>query len=703
VHHPTRPWYRHTPALFALICGLLAPRIAPTQSPATAPASPFDVVIYGGTSAGVTAAIQTATLGRSVLLIEPSDHIGGLTSGGLGATDIGNKAAIGGLSRRFYERIWRHYSEDEAWRWQQRSTYRSRRSRPTDRAMWTFEPHVAERVLRTMLSEHEVTIAFGERLNLSDGVTKEGARIRSIRMESGREFAGRMFVDATYEGDLMAKAGVAFTVGREHNDRYDETLNGVQVKNARHHQFVAEVDPYIVAGDPSSGLLKGIRAQRLPTDGTGDDGVQAYCFRMCTTDLAANRVAWTKPTDYDESLYELLFRNFEAGDLRIPWNPIWMPNKKTDTNNNFAVSTDFIGQNYDWANSDYAGRAEIFQEHLTYQRGLMWSLANHPRVPKKVRDYFQRFGLAKDEFVDHDHWPHQLYVREARRMVSDYVMTQHDCQGRREVQDAVGLAAYTMDSHNIQRYVDSTGHVRNEGDVQVGGFPPYKIAYRSIRPKQRQCENLLVPTCLSASHIAYGSIRMEPVFMVLGQSAATAACQAIARGCAVQEINVAALQDRLRADGQVLQWTSPTNRQGIARSSLRGTVLDDGDADLVGDWTISHATPGFIETGYRHDGNAGKGTKSATFTPVIDRPGEYAVRLAYTAHPNRATNVRVTVHDATSTRILVLDQTQAPSHGALHQIGKFSCTKGKGLRVEISTAGTDGYVIIDAAQFVRTQ
>jgi hypothetical protein len=260
-----------------------------------------------------------------------------------------------------------------------------------------------------------------------------------------------------------------------------------------------------------------------------------------------------------------------------------------------------------------------------------------------------------------------------------------------------------MDSHNIQRYVDSTGHVRNEGDVQVGGFPPYKIAYRSIRPKQRQCENLLVPTCLSASHIAYGSIRMEPVFMVLGQSAATAACQAIARGCAVQEINVAALQDRLRADGQVLQWTSPTNRQGIARSSLRGTVLDDGDADLVGDWTISHATPGFIETGYRHDGNAGKGTKSATFTPVIDRPGEYAVRLAYTAHPNRATNVRVTVHDATSTRILVLDQTQAPSHGALHQIGKFSCTKGKGLRVEISTAGTDGYVIIDAAQFVRTQ
>lgn len=694
---------RLAPLVCLLSCGLHTPPSATTQPPATAETSRHDVVVYGGTSAGVTAAVQAAILGRSVILIEPGEHIGGLTSGGLGATDIGNKAAIGGLSRQFYTRIFRHYADDDAWNWQERSSYRSRRAKPEDRAMWTFEPHVAEQVLRDMLAEHSVPVVFGERLDLDGGVVKHGARIQSIRMESGREFLGRMFVDATYEGDLLAHAGASFTIGRERNARYQETLNGVQVKNARHHQFVVPVDPYVTPGDPASGLLPGINAGPLPADGEGDQGVQAYCFRMCTTDLPANRAPWTKPADYDESLYELLFRNFEAGDRRIPWNPIWMPNRKTDTNNNFAVSTDFIGQNYRWASSDYAGRDAIFRAHLSYQQGLMWSLANHPRVPQKIRAYFQRFGMAKDEFVDHGNWPHQLYVREARRMVSDYVMTQQDCQGRRAVEDAVGLAAYTMDSHNIQRYVNQKGHVRNEGDVQVGGFPPYKIAYRSIRPSRAECENLLVPVCLSASHIAYGSIRMEPVFMVLGQSAATAACQAITAGVAVQDIDIQALQARLLADGQVLEWTPPEREPGIAAASLAGIVIDDEEATLVGDWTKSRSTNGYIGLGYRHDGNAGDGEQSATFALDGSKPGRYEVRVAYTPHANRASNVQVVVRGARKSQIFTVDQRRAPDQGTGHRLGTFAATRAKGITVQVLTGGTDGYVVIDAVQFLPTK
>jgi hypothetical protein len=687
----------------AFVIALALPSAASAQrqtAPDTAPNTDCDVVVYGGTSAGVTAAVQAAVLGRSVVLIEQSLHIGGLTSGGLGATDIGNKTAIGGLSRRFYSLLWEHYAGDTAWQWQQRSDYRSGRLRATDKAMWTFEPHVAEQTLRRMLAEHEILVVVGERLELTAGVSAAGSRITSIRMESGREFHGKVFIDATYEGDLMAKAGVAFTVGREANSRYDETLNGVQVKNAVHHQFVVPVDPYVVPGDASSGLLPGITAGPLPTDGTGDHRVQAYCFRMCITDVPANRARWVKPKDYDEQLYELLFRNFEAGDMRIPWNPIWMPNRKTDTNNNFAISTDFIGQNYDWANADYAKRAEIFARHLSYQQGLLWSLAHHPRVPKKIRDHFQRFGPAKDEFQSHGHWPHQLYVREARRMVSDYVMTQHDCQGRREVDDAIGLAAYTMDSHHTQRYVDEHGHVRNEGDVEIGGFPPYPISYRSIRPKKSECKNLLVPICLSASHIAYGSIRMEPVFMVLGQSAAMAAVQAIEKKIAVQDIDIDELQKRLLADGQVLRWTGGRRKPGIEVKSLAGIVIDDENAKFTGAWTNSHSTQGYVGVGYRHDGNAAKGSKTAEFTPAIPKSANYEVRIAYTPHGNRASNVQVTVKHADGTAVVFVNQKQHPSNGAFHKIGSYRCAAGKQASVTISTEGADGYVIADAVQFV---
>ncbi|MEX0613306.1 MAG: FAD-dependent oxidoreductase, partial [Pirellulales bacterium] len=408
-------------------------------------------------------------------------------------------------------------------------------------------------VYREMLAEAKIVPLMNERLDRKSGVHKEGPRIESIATESGRRFAARMFIDATYEGDLMAAAGVSYHVGREDNARYDETLNGVQPKlNVKNHRFTHPVDPYVKPGDPASGLLWGIQAKSLPPDGSGDECVQAYCYRLCTTDVAENRRPWPKPADYDESRYELLLRNFEAGDHRVPWHPTWMPNRKSDTNNNHAFSTDYIGGNYDYPDADDATRDRIIADHHSYQQGLLWTLANHRRVPPEVREEFQQLGLAKDEFVENDNWPTQLYVREARRLLGAYVMTEHHCRGSQVAEDPVGLGAYGMDSHNCQRYITPEGHVQNEGDVQVHGFQPYPISYRAIVPKAAECENLLVPVCVSSSHIAYGSIRMEPVFMILGQSAATAASLAIDQDIAVQDVDYQQFAARLKADGQVL-------------------------------------------------------------------------------------------------------------------------------------------------------
>lgn len=520
-----------------------------------------DVVIYGGTSAGIAAAIQTKRMGKSVLLIEPSAHLGGLTTGGLGQTDIGNKAAIGGISREFYRRVRSHYQQPESWKWQLQSEYRSvgqSRTQPDEDTMWTFEPHVAMKIYRDWLEEMQISVVFNERLDCQAGVkTTRSApwKIVSITMESGRVFTGKMFIDATYEGDLMAAAGVQWTVGREANDQYRESLNGVQTERAVHHQFVPGVDPFVVPGDPNSGLLPFIEPDPPAAEGSGDQRLQAYCFRMCMTDHPENKIEWRKPDGYQEQWYELLLRNFEAGEKRVPLSVGLMPNRKTDMNNNFGFSTDFIGQNYEYPTASYERRQEIVAKHRLYQQGLMWTLANHPRVPPAIREEVSRWGLCRDEFVEGDGWQGQLYIREARRMVSDLVMTQHHCQGREVAETPIGLAAYTMDSHHVQRHVDSEGFVRNEGDVQVGGFSPYPIGYRAIVPRRDQCSNLLVPVCLSASHIAFGSIRMEPVFMVLGQSAATAAVQAIEQQVPVQTIDPTRLGERLRADGTVLEWT----------------------------------------------------------------------------------------------------------------------------------------------------
>ena len=499
----------------------------------------FDIVIYGGTSAGVIAAIQATKLGKNTVLIEPGNHLGGLTSGGLGATDIGNKDAIGGLSRDFYQRVNQHYNPGS----------------DSNLTMWTFEPHVAEKIFNSMIDEYKVKVLYNERLDQKKGVSKEGTRIKVIRMESGLAIKGKMFIDATYEGDLMAFAGVNYTVGREANNNYGETLNGVQTSKATEHQFKNPIDPFIISGNPESGLLPGILNDGGPgIEEEGDHRIQAYCFRMCLTNIPENRIPFPKPDDYDPMRYELLLRYINSGVFDVLNLSTPMPNGKTDTNNKGAFATDNIGMNYNYPNGDYKTRDAIIREHENYQKGLMWFLTNDTRLPDYVREEVSQWGLPKDEFVDNGNWPHQLYIREARRLISDYVMTQHDCEGVVVSNDPIGLAAYTMDSHNVQRYVDKFGKVKNEGDVQVGGFEPYPISFKSIIPKSIECTNLLIPVCLSASHIAFGSIRMEPVFMVLAQSAATAAVQSINQERDIQQISYPILREQLLKDSQVLEW-----------------------------------------------------------------------------------------------------------------------------------------------------
>ena len=526
-----------------------------------------DVVIYGGTSAGISAAIQTARLGKSVLLIEPTNRLGGLTTGGLGQTDIGNKQVIGGIAREFYQNISKYYKDSTHWVWQQRSEYKDggqTRSDKNEDAMWTFEPSAALKVFHNMIKDLDIQIVLKQRLDRNKEVVKTGKSITSITMESGNTYSGKMFIDATYEGDLLAAAGISYTIGREANSQYGETLNGVQANdssltlsgglsaNSRHHNFVPGVDPYIITGDPSSGLLPGINP-KVAEDGSADTHIQAYCYRMCLTDHPQNRIPFEKPMNYKESDYELLFRNYEAGYNRIPWINSKMPNRKTDSNNRDGFSTDFIGQNYGYPEASYEERERIAQAHLAHQQGLMWTLANHPRIPKEIRDEVSRWGTSKDEFDRKDGWQQQLYIREARRMVSDFVMSQKHCERIEIVDDGVGMAAYGMDSHHTQRYVNSMGHASNEGNVEAHVKAPFPISFRSIVPKKEECSNLLVPICLSATHIAFGSIRMEPVFMVLGQSSALIASMAIDEGKAVQELPYNSVKENLIKQRQILE------------------------------------------------------------------------------------------------------------------------------------------------------
>lgn len=550
--------------IILILCSF--PWLSKTQPNKEAKYFEADIIIYGGTSAAVTAAVQAARMDKSVIMVSPATHLGGLTSGGLGFTDTGNKAVIGGLSREFYHRVYLHYQDSAAWRWQARSDYGNRgQGTPAidgeNRTMWIFEPHVAEQVYQDLIEEHQITVLRDEWLDRSGGVTMDEGRITAIQSLSGKVFRGRMFIDATYEGDLMAAAGVDYHVGREANSVYGEKWNGVQTGVYHHsHHFPPDgpkVDPYYAPGQPASGVIPRVSTDPPGKKGTGDDKIQAYCFRMCLSSHPGNQVPFPMPESYDASQYLGLLRLFESGwhkrnDFFTKFDAI--PNRKTDTNNHGPFSTDNIGMNYAYPEASYAKRQEIIKEHEVYQKGLMYFLANDPRVPDTIQTEINKWGLAADEFTDNDHWPHQIYVREARRMQGAYVMTEHEIMGRRQVPRPVGMGSYTMDSHNVQRYITEEGYVQNEGDIGVHPPEPYQIAYGSLIPKQGQTANLLVPVAMSASHIAFGSIRMEPVFMILGQSAATAAALSIDHRVTVQNLDYQKLRDQLLEDGQVLEY-----------------------------------------------------------------------------------------------------------------------------------------------------
>lgn len=542
---------------FFLFIILLGVSVSCTSRDSLPDKNSADIIIYGGTSAAIIAAVEAIQNGKSVIVVSPDKHLGGLTSGGLGFTDTGDKSVIGGLAREFYHRLYQHYTTDTAWRWEDRNDFGNKgQGTPAidgeNRTMWIFEPHAAEQVFEDLVKEFNIRVDRDEWLNREDGVHKEDGKITSFTTLSGKTYSGKMFIDGTYEGDLMATAGISYTVGRESTEKYGEEWNGVQTGVLHHkHWFFSDISPYVIPGDPSSGVLPLISTDDPGEKGSADDKIQAYCFRTCLTNHPHNRLPFPKPDGYDSTQYELLHRIFQTGRKDFFEKFDLIPNRKTDTNNHGPFSSDHIGMNYDYPEASYERRKEIIKDHEQYQKGLYWFVANDPRIPEDIQKEMQKWGLAKDEFADNDNWPYQIYVREARRMIGEFVMTENELLKRNPTPKPVGMGSYTMDSHNVQRYIKPDGYVQNEGDIGVSTKGPYSISYESLVPKKEDCVNLLVPVCVSASHIAFGSIRMEPVFMILGQSAAAAASIAIDQGIAVQEVNYDELKKDLEGKGQI--------------------------------------------------------------------------------------------------------------------------------------------------------
>lgn len=636
-----------------------------------------DICIYGGTSAGVIAAYTAKQMGKSVLLIEPRKNLGGMSSGGLGYTDIGNKYVVTGLARDFYRRLGTHYGKLE---------------------QWIFEPSVAEAIFNQYIKEANVEVWYGRRLY---DVKKSNSTIQSIvlgdtyhpSLHTNRTVKAKIFIDCSYEGDLMAKAGVSYMVGREANDVYGETYNGVQLMNG--HQFTVDVDPYVIPGDKSSGLLWGISDTEVQPNGTGDKKVQAYNFRITLTNNKDNMIPITKPENYDSKKYELLIRlkeNSKWKSLKDIF--IWslMPNGKTDINNRGAFSTDMIGANWDYPEASYEERDKIWQAHVDYTKGLLYFVGHDERIPQYIREQMLQWGYPKDEYVDNGHWSHQLYIREARRMIGEKVMTQHHCQGREVCDDPIGWAAYTMDSHNCDRHVVN-GVVKNEGNVEIGGFSPYPISYKSITPKQKEAKNLLVPVCLSASHIAYGSIRMEPVFMVLAQSSAVAACLAIDEcNGTVQEVDPQKLHDII-------------TQNPLADNSVPEILIDDNDekhVTVIGDWkTAKRGSYGLTSL---QDDSKGVTAKSVKYDLSHVGNALYDVYVYLPKNKNISTQVTINIlNDKGLTEKIIKPKEvviEGQTSGEWVPLGEYGFSKESKPYVEISNKGADGIVIADAVLLI---
>lgn len=518
----------------------------------------FDICVYGESASGVIAAIQAARLGKDVILISKNQHVGGLATSGLTATDMNRNDMVGGIAKEFYQRIYSYYQDSTVWKNQNRDEFfsksikRTYRGKNDDRTMqWVYESKIAEKIMLDMLEEAGVNIWFNERLRLINGVQKRKTKINSIQMESGKTVKAKVFIDASYEGDLMANADVSYTVGRESNTTYNETLNGYRV-NFKDGADLSTIDPYIVKGDKNSGLLPYIDSEIPLKQGEADHRVQAYCYRMTLTDDPGNRIKIQKPKNYNPLWYEVLVRRIQQNPELTLQNIITltpMPNRKTDTNH-----LDFFGASYDYAEADYNKRKEIEQMHKDYALGMLWLLEHDPRIPEHIRSEMSDWGLPKDEFADTENFPNHIYVREARRMIGEYVMVEKNVakENREVAENPIGVGSYALDCHYVSKVIDEEGKLRYEGTI-FKPTTPYQISYYSLTPKRNECSNLLIPVCLSASHVAFSSIRMEPVYMVLGQSAAVAASLAIDEKIAVQEIPYDRLAAKLLELKQIIK------------------------------------------------------------------------------------------------------------------------------------------------------
>lgn len=657
----------------AFLCFLLFINLSVKAQTKRTPTS-VDVCVYGGTSAGVIAAYTAAKMGKSVILVEPGERLGGLSSGGLGFTDIGNKYVVTGLARDFYRRIGRHYGTFE---------------------QWTFEPKVAEAIFLDYVKRGNFEVWYDTRLEVIKKDDNHISQATFMRLGHGsaslKSIKAKQYIDCSYEGDLMAKAGVSYTTGREANSVYNETVDGVQLKDQ--HQFPNGVDPYKIPGKPESGLLWGISNEALAPAGSGDKKIQAYNFRLCLTNDPTNMIEITRPANYDSTHYELLLRYLQAKPAK-DWSaflkPDMMPNHKTDINNNGPFSTDMIGVNYAYPDGDYTTRKAIIKAHEDYTKGFLYFIGHDPRMPEHLRKQMLKWGYPKDEFLGSNHFTPQLYVREARRMLGAYVMTEANCLRKEVVDDKIGMGAYNMDSHNAERLVIN-GMVKNEGDVQLRGINPYPIAYRSITPKTDECGNLLVPVCLSASHMAYGSIRMEPVFMVLGQSAAVAACQSIDQRANVQSIDIKQLQAEL-------------TKNPLVDHSTPEVLVDNDDAEHVvktGQWarqTNSGYGPSlFVDT-------AKSTAAEVKFIPQIKNAGIYQVYVYYPKISRSTTITPIELFDGQNIVNKTIDknkvQVVGQTSGEWVPMGTMQLSAGNKAYVAVSNRGADGVVAADAVLFV---
>ena len=653
-------------------------------------AAASDVVVFGGTPSGLIAAISAAREGASVTVIEPTKWIGGMTTGGLAKSDTGKEETIGGYTREFFEKAAARYK---------------------GKFMWFAEPQANMETFQTLLKEAKVEVITGRRLKT---VARDGTKIISFTTDDGVVHAGKVFIDASYEGDLMARAGVSYTVGREGHDQYGESLAGFLPMPLRTRTndvmasdcaCVGGTGPHYIHGTPcvisarddKGGLIFGVNESRSQP-GQADRLTQSYNFRVIVTQRPDIRLPFPKPAHYDASHYELLLRLIKAYPVVKFGRLVHLgeiANGKFDLNAQGLFSTDYPGANFDYPDGDEATRARIWQDHVDYVQGFLWFLGNDDRVPQALRDEVNKWGLCRDEFTDNDHWPYALYVRDGRRMIGEYVMMQQDMQQNIHKPDTVAMGSFVIDCHIVQRIVTPEGNVTDEGSFQDAPTKPYQIAYRSITPKNAECGNLLVPVCLSASHIACCSLRMEPVYMALGQAAGVAASMTLKAESSVQTVNVAALQARLREQKAVLEL-----KGAVEASAFEGIVQDDEQAVFTGMWTASSfGDP--IEGSSRHDGNTSKGALTATFTIKVPADGRYEVRLAYPFASNRASNVPVVIEHADGSAGVAVNEKVPPAlDKRFVTLGTYPFKASKPAVITVSNAGTDGFVAVDAVQML---